>query len=63
MPTRNETLDYIGQITMCLADMARADGYGTIAMMLDMVALEVVNQNPSLRAVIRPSNGALTKVG
>jgi hypothetical protein len=50
MGTRKDTIEYIGQITVCLASLARADGLATLAHMLDMAALEANHEIP-------PTNG------
>ena len=46
MGTPKDTVEYIGQITVCLASLARAEGLGTLAHMLEMTALEANHETP-----------------
>ena len=40
MKTQKDTIEYIGQISVNLSQMAQANDLGMLALLLDMVALE-----------------------
>jgi len=46
MGTPKDTAEYIGQITVCLAQMARTSELVTLALMLEMAALEAHHEPP-----------------